>query len=277
MAKASEDESSKGGEESGGGGWIGLLTYLNRTFDLVRDVFGYALPGGVFLGIGVVSGSLSLDRLHSKLSPYDPPTWALAFLVIGACYAVGHILITIAYTPYDLLKLGYVIFRKNTDIFPTEVTKDLVKARRSHPELFPTVDRRETLSVTIAGLFAALLLSAYCFYDAGNGMRTILIGAAGLMFLDFVTAQLHLYRVKKAIKEASHEIKTELQPGEAERAALGLVKYFLKSEAGGVAPVSASGSEDFRHQILKALNELADSLKKGVEAALKSPESSAKG
>jgi len=271
MAKLAEQP-----ESGGDGGWAGLLTYLNKTFDLVRDIFGYALPGGVFLAVGIVSGKLGLDTLDAKLNPYDPPTWVMAFMAVGACYAVGHILVTLAYFLYDAVKLIFAVIPKlepHLHAFPTEVTKDLIVARRKHPELFPVLDRRETLSVTIAGISAALLLSAYFFYDERSNGRTLLLSVGALMLFDFFTAQLHLYRVRKAIKEASDAVKTELAPGELERLTFGLVKDFLKSEAAGSAPAKPNfDPADLKAKILKVLQEIEEAIKESIQVSSKPAE-----
>jgi hypothetical protein len=95
-------------------GWPGLLGQLNRTFDLIRDIFGYALPGFVFLAIGVIAknsgtgqhGGFSLPELQHVVDkvPFDIPVWALFLGFIAACYASGSVLAATIYMPLSLLK-----------------------------------------------------------------------------------------------------------------------------------------------------------------------------
>jgi hypothetical protein len=95
-------------------GWPGLLGQLNRTFDLLRDIFGYALPGFVFLAIGVIAknsgtgqhGGFSLTELQAIVCkfPLHIPVWALFLGFIAACYASGSVLAATIYLPLSLLK-----------------------------------------------------------------------------------------------------------------------------------------------------------------------------
>jgi hypothetical protein len=271
MAKpAKQTGGDSGGNGGGGDGWAGFLTYLNKTFDLVRDVLGYALPGGVFLGLGVWSGRLSFDRVHQILCPYEPPPWAIVLLGIGACYAVGHILIAIAYFPYDLIKLA---FYKCIANFPTEVTQEMLIARRRHPEFLSVLNRRETLTVTIAGLSAALFLGSLRFYGCLKQIpiSTLLIWTAVILLVNFITGQLHLYRVRAAIGQAD-TASPELAPGEYERAVLGILKRLAKPNAEpglGEKPATVKENEALATALVQALHDLKKAIKSIAEALSK--------
>jgi len=107
MADSSESSpSSTSSSDEGSSGWPGLFAYLNKTFDLLRDIFGYALPGLVFFAICVAAAHPTLTLVHEKLKPYEPNTWAQGLLAAAGCYAMGHILIMLAYLPIDLFKLA---------------------------------------------------------------------------------------------------------------------------------------------------------------------------
>jgi hypothetical protein len=267
MAKSAKQ--SDGDSGGNGGGWAGFLTYLNKTFDLVRDVLGYALPGSVFLGLGVWSGHLSFDRVHQILCPYEPPAWVLALLGVGACYAVGHILVAIAYFPYDLIKL---IFYKHIACFPTEVTKIMLIARRRHPEFLSVLDRRETLTVTIAGLSAALFLGSFRFYGClkQTPLSTLLIWTAILLLVNFVTGQFHLYRVRAAICEAD-KTSPELAPGEYERTVLAILKKLVTPKAGPDQADTPAPKENeaLATALVQAVQELKEAVKTIAEALKK--------
>src|SRR2546426_9085380 len=84
--------------------WPGLLSQLNKTFLLIRDLFGYALPGGVFLAVGVISKRFTLVEVQNLLNWYHPPIWALLIILIATCYVVGDILATITYLPIAIRK-----------------------------------------------------------------------------------------------------------------------------------------------------------------------------
>ena len=84
--------------------WPGFLAQLNKTFLLIRDIFGYVLPGGVFLTIGIISKRVSLPDFQNLLPPHQLPAWAVFILLVGACYVTGDILASTAYMPIAFWK-----------------------------------------------------------------------------------------------------------------------------------------------------------------------------
>ena len=165
--------------DSSVGSWPGLLNELNKHLLLLRDVFGYAMPGGVFFAVGLISGYLSICRAQCLLWPYQPPGWVVFVLGVVACYIVGNILAGTAYMPIGIAKyIVWMIYRHhwfkvvgNLDDKPvpegswrdwllnnpTEVQKEMLEAGLKHPSLLDTVERRETM-VLLAGSTAAALL-----------------------------------------------------------------------------------------------------------------------
>jgi hypothetical protein len=247
-------DSSKAGNGDSNS-WPGLLAYLNKTFDLLRDIFGYMLPGLVFFAIGVASGHFSMQATHDKMFPLLPGQIGLALLAGAGCYAMGHILIMLAYLPMDVIKLGVGIgaawcdwrgnanaekkaeaekraewLRSELQSFPTEVTAESVKARRRHPDFFLVYERRETMAMAEAGLGMALLLGGVYFYFLWSrwSFRSALVTAGMLLLFDFATGILHLQRVRAALLLADKEIGTELDPGEYERAILDMLKQCVQ-------------------------------------------------
>jgi hypothetical protein len=95
------------GSDNSVGSWPGLVDQINKTFNLVRDAFGYALPGGVFLAIGLISGQFNLWEVRNLLAPYHLPAWAAFVAIVAACYPVGTVMAAIAYMPFMLVKYGY--------------------------------------------------------------------------------------------------------------------------------------------------------------------------
>jgi hypothetical protein len=191
------------------GSWPGLVAQLNKTFMLIRDVFGYALPGAVFLAIGLISKRFSLIDLQNLLHPYQPPAWVVFLLLIGACYAVGDVLASTAYMPIALLKRWQ--WRTNSSSTqkqllkenPTEVNGELLEIRRQHPEFFLESDRRETLML-LGGSMAAALLGGYvAFYFLKLSSGALFATAGVIMLIQFSTGPSHLRRVQAAIREAN--------------------------------------------------------------------------
>ena len=147
-------------------GWPGLLSELQKSFNLLRDVFGYAMPGAVFLSIGLLSGRISLGQVNKLLNPYQPPTWAVVALLIIVCYVVGQVLAAVAYTPSNLRK--YFRARKNpadpwVKHHPTEVSGHLLEIQRLYPGFLSSLERRETIAILIGSTMVALLGGALVF------------------------------------------------------------------------------------------------------------------
>lgn len=196
-----------------GSGWPGFVGQLNKTFMLVRDAFGYALPGGVFLAIGLICKGYTLSQIQSLLSPYTLPPWAAFIAVVAACYAAGHVMAGVAYWFFDVLK--YIVWMLDRhwkhlpDLMknwladnPTEVTKEALAKRVQHPDLFNILDRRETGTLTAGSMAAALLVGWYVFCHAQWSISQILFWAGLFMAIDFLTGLSHLRRVAKAVRDA---------------------------------------------------------------------------
>jgi hypothetical protein len=203
--------------------WADIVKSLMDTFLVLRDIFGYALPGLVFVGIGVASGRLEVQRVHDLLKPYDPPMWVLAGLGIAACYVIGHLLASIAYLPIDVHKWFKRHNQDWLDEHPTEVCSKDLYFRHFYPELFKDMDRRETMGLLMYSTLAAMVLGGMIFYWLVLPLRSTLILISAFVFVDGLTLMQHLTRVRKAIHKAGKEI----QKYEEDHAAKGDVKKML--------------------------------------------------
>jgi hypothetical protein len=210
--------------------WPGLLAQLNKTFLLIRDVFGYALPGGVFIAIGLISKRFSLFDLQNLLRPYKPPPWAFFILLVAACYVVGGLMASTAYIPIHIFKLGQWYRRRKYLLYPlaakdrpahfdnwlkdnaakvdllkdnpTEVTGDLLEIRSRHAEFFVELERRETLMLLGGSTAVALLGGCLVFYWTKRPPSTLFAIGGVIVLIEFCTGISHLRRVRSAIREA---------------------------------------------------------------------------
>jgi hypothetical protein len=204
--------------------WPALVDQINQTFNLVRDVFGYALPGGVFLAVGRISGQFTLVQIQSLLSPYHLPPWAAFVAVLAACYPVGTVMAAAAYMPFMLTKTAVWMWdivhkppakgvqaalTKWLTSHPTEVTPQILLIRTHHPKLLDTLDRRETLALLAGSLTTALLGGWYVFCCAKWGFGKIIFWAGVITLIQFLTGLGHLRRVAKATCEANDVLATE--------------------------------------------------------------------
>jgi amino acid transporter len=181
-------------EEDKSSSWPGFLSELSKGFLILRDVFGYALPGAIFLGVGLICRRFSLrDLQYYILQPYHPPAWLAAVVGLGACYAVGHVMAAVAYFPYN--------FKKET-----EVSSDLILARAQHPELLIELDRQSTMTMMRGSTGAALLLGSIFFWwlPKTPPLGWMLAGAGILLLVVFYwSAMPHIGRLAKSTSAAA--------------------------------------------------------------------------
>jgi hypothetical protein len=221
------------------GSWPGFLAELNRTFGLIRDVFGYALPGAVFLAIGVMAkkagrGGFALADVKAAI-PFPVPAWLCFLGLLAVCYATGDVMAAIAYMWNGVAKwlqwlpqkkflypLDERATRQNVWLAekdgdkdkghkadldrlkdnPTEVTADLLEIKLRHPEFFISLDRRETLVLMSGSMFVALLGGWSVFYMAQLNAVVVLPLGGAILLVQFLTGIPHLRRVRSAIREA---------------------------------------------------------------------------
>ena len=204
--------------------WPGFLAQLNKTFLLIRDILGYALPGAVFLAIGIISKRFSLDEIQNLLHPFQPPALATFILFVGTCYIAGKIMASIAYSPiaiwkwmqahYSRIATALAVWsswfqshsNRIADLLhdnPTEVTSDLLEIRERHAGFFVELDRRETLLLLSGATAAALLAGWAVFYRLRLQPSTLFLSAGVILVIQFLTGPSHLRRVRDAIRKAT--------------------------------------------------------------------------
>jgi hypothetical protein len=176
---------------NGGGGadsWPGFLSELNKNFLILRDVFGYALPGGVFLSIGVLCRRFSLRDVKYLLDPYQLPAWLALLIGLGACYAVGHVMAGIAYlicnnwgNPRKKIEISAIPAVEKSG--PTQVPASLIDIRGRHPELLTELDRQSTMTQLRGSTGVAMLLGSLLFYRFSTPSLGWMLGLAGLFLL----------------------------------------------------------------------------------------------
>jgi len=187
--------------------WNGAAELFLDGCLLVRDIFVYALPGGLFFAIGLASHRLDLAQINVFLAPYHPPTWALGLLLVATCYLAGCLLSAIIGLRVEFWKLVHWSDPEWLAEYPNEITaRDLV-IRHYFPELSREMDRRESRARLLFSSIAALLLGWLVFFVLHPTFADMVIWTAGLVFLATVTAMSYLGRVRKAMHAASKEIE----------------------------------------------------------------------
>src|SRR5208283_4017590 len=137
------------------------------------DVFGYALPGAIFPAVGLLCRRFSLrDLQYYLLGPYKLPAWLALLAGLCVCYAIGHVMSTIAYLGYRLGKFA-------------EVPVKLIQARGRHPELLIELDRQNTMTMMRGATGVSLLLGSICFWWLPKTPPLgWMLSGAGILLLD---------------------------------------------------------------------------------------------
>jgi hypothetical protein len=153
-----------------------LLGSLISSFLLLRDLFGYLIPGAVFIGMMMASFKIG-DIVARLLPPLSQWLWLGAFLVVS--YAVGQILVALGYGAHDLVRKLFVpspkpaVNDKNGKNGKKGAGKEAAPAdhgvtdteylfyRHLYPQLFVDADRREIVTILRIGLGVALVFGPW--------------------------------------------------------------------------------------------------------------------
>ncbi len=174
---------------------------------LIRNIFLYAIPGGLFFALGLLSRRITLAQVNASLAPYHPPTFALALLLLAACYLAGHLLWAIVSLRTEFWQLVHWNNREWLAKYPAQVTaRDLV-ARHYFPDLFREMERREASARFVFSCIAALLIGWLIFLEFQPPFADVIIGAAILIFIATLTWVTQMGRIRSAIHAAATEIE----------------------------------------------------------------------
>lgn len=175
------------GGDANADSWPGFLSELTKSFLILRDIFGYAIPGAVFLSIGILCRRFSLGDVQYFLRPYQDkiPVWLIAILALGACYTIGHLMASLAY----LLRNGWGLpwSRKTYGLMkpeePAADEPDLFNLREDHPVLLTEYDRQGVMTQLRGATGAAMLVGYLIFYVFPTPSIGVMAGAAGIFVL----------------------------------------------------------------------------------------------
>jgi hypothetical protein len=209
---------AKSGDNDGGstGSWPGFLSELTKSFLILRDIFGYALPGSVFLGIGVLCRRFSLHDVEYFLQPYKIPAWLAVVLGLGACYTTGHLMAQLAYFPFNRWGWPFGKAKGQLDRGQTAVSPPLIMLRESHPALLTELDRALTMTQLRGSTGAAMLMGFVLFYAIPTPPLGTLAGVAGvfLLLVFWLSGMPHLSDLTRDTITAAIEADKTPAPGD---------------------------------------------------------------
>jgi hypothetical protein len=147
--------------------WEGGVRELVRGFLALRDLFSYALPGAVFVAIGLWSRAPEASQLITEIR--RTPAWAVMLLGLFASYLTGQFLLAAYYLPLilaswlGLTKLWERFFHRKPKDPIYRLSSDELRYRRLVPELFVELDRNRIIVDMRRSLALALVLGVIIF------------------------------------------------------------------------------------------------------------------
>jgi len=199
-----------------------VLTYLIKSFLLIRDFFGYLLPGVVFAAL--LAPSESWDFL------FTTPGWFTLAALLAGCYIAGQILVAAGYGLHGII--GRIVARMtkrapanaqaghnpqpDRDARDTQTMANAFYYRTLYPDMFIEPDRQDTMHMMRLGAAIALIFTAVLHLAQGElswdflPLAWVVCLAAGLfMFLNSYLHQHHLALTKEAAVIAATRAATE--------------------------------------------------------------------
>jgi hypothetical protein len=196
--------------------WSRLLADLVRGFVLLRDVFGYVLPGGFFLMIGAQSGHLSSLVDLSKAPGGESHPWLFFILLLVISYLLGHFLVATFYFTPDILSLVKRVFLKlkNKQLEGSQqISKsDFLRYHKEFPGIFIEYDRQSILALLRQGLAAGLVLGILVFYYWYMHPLRVMAAGAAIMLVNTLSGYLHVKDLRRiTLKAAEDAVKEKHQ------------------------------------------------------------------
>ncbi len=193
--------------------WSKLLADLVRGFVLLRDVFGYVLPGGFFLMIGAQSGHLSSLVDLSKAPGGESHPWLFFILLLVISYLLGHFLAASFYFTADVLSLIkraiHKLRKKQPEGDQQKSKSDFLRYHEEFPGIFIEYDRQSILALLRRGLAAGLVLGIFVFYYCYMHPLRLMAAGAAILLVNTLSGYLHVKDLKKLTLKAAEDAAKE--------------------------------------------------------------------
>jgi len=243
--EADAEPKAEGASQESGASWSALLTDLVRSFILLRDFFGYVLPGAFFLLIGAYFNQDLAAHALEKYPDLKNHPWLFILLLVGISYLLGHFIITTSYLFQDLHKLGKRLkaywekkaekSAEGTEPTPEEKTRlekekvareqaekeekekaeknqqkwsDFLRYHRQFPEIFIEYDRQSILAILRRGLAASPFLGLLVFHYFSTHPYRIMFAASVIMTLNIFANHFHMRELSDTTLKAAKDAAT---------------------------------------------------------------------
>ena len=137
-----------------------FLGSLVTGFLLLRDFFGYVIPGLAF--IAMVGPLLSRNPMESVIAS---PNWISVIVLLGTSYLAGHVLAALGFIVLyperwrqEREPTGHGHHSRKRPEHDAKSLEEALYYRYVYPQLFTELDRRDTIQLLRIALSVALLL-----------------------------------------------------------------------------------------------------------------------
>jgi hypothetical protein len=183
-----------------------LLGTLVSGFLLLRDVFGYLLPGALFLGLASVYARHACPNewlwyltKHDAVAPF----WFFAILMLVLSYVTGQVLVAIGYTGAGAVESLVRRIKKNEKA-PTRVpSPEELYLRYLYPAIFTEVDRRGTINILRIGVGVSLMAGSGFLYPESEFAFWCALLVGVFMMYNWRTGVSHVGDVAENTMEAA--------------------------------------------------------------------------
>jgi len=208
-----------------------FLGSLVSGFLLLRDIFGYIIPGAVFAALALVKTIPFFHDHPQYIDPFRPlPSWLDIFIGVVALYVVGQLLVAVGYTLYEAFDaLKRMAGAKPETLHPKAAEARAKKAAERkqeridgirertyywymYPSMFNELDRRNTINILRVGLALALTAGAWFVLQVSIVPASVSLACGIFLLVNGYRGMTHIAEYAKGTVAAAREARQNQVP-----------------------------------------------------------------
>lgn len=198
-------------ESSPSSSWSDLLVQLIRGFVLLRDIFGYLLPGAVFLLTGSLLGQLSMFGRLSDFPGAGSHAWLLAIVLLVVSYVAGQFVVATSYLIGDVSRVLTGAWRTLTgrkrrpNEEEVQDKADFLRLHKEFPEIYVEYDRQSIIALLRRGLAASVLFGILVFDYLHTHPVRVIAAAGGIMLFNVLSGRFYIKGLERDTLKAARD------------------------------------------------------------------------